>query len=152
MKRAITEQQGEKKPGYYKPNPDVKDYKPVTPAQELFIQAYNVFDDKEQLEKLLEKRRNMWDRYSPAAFHVKSFKDFTIQQKTSFEFYLCGWLQYYDQVVRNNRIDHTIHFKWTDQEVFIYIYPPPAKKMITGLPANRTSDPQSPKIPPPPNP
>ena len=57
MKRAITEQQGEKKPGYYKPNPNVKDYKPVTAAQEIFKKTYNVFEDKEQLEKLLEKKK-----------------------------------------------------------------------------------------------
>ena len=54
MKRAITEQQGKKKPGYDKPNTDVK-FINRHAAHEVFKKTYNVFDDKEQLEKLLEK-------------------------------------------------------------------------------------------------
>jgi hypothetical protein len=99
--------------------------------------------------KEIEKEENLWDTYP--------VQDFSPAKKESFTFYFCGWLQYYDEIVRNNAIDHTLHFKWDKGkgEVEVYICPRPRKvheDPETCPPASNSSDPIPPKAPPPPYP
>ncbi len=109
--------------------------------------AYKVFKDQQELEKQLEVSENEWGTYE-----AYNFND---QQKNEFEFYFCGWLQYYDEISRNGGIDHTLYFKWSNTDVVVYISPAPGNSLnpITAPPAtSSTSDPKAPSAPPPPYP
>jgi hypothetical protein len=107
--------------------------------------AYKVYNNDAELRKELVSSKNEWGVYE-----AYDFKD---EQKNELEFYFCGWLQYYDEISRNNGIDHKIHFEWSDHDVVVYIYPAPGSSLnpITAPPAT-TSDPKSPTAPPPPYP
>jgi len=119
------------------------------PKDPAIKKAYKVFKDQQELKKQLENDENEWNTYE-----ADNFND---QQKKEFEFYFCGWLQYYDEISRNGGIDHTLYFKWSSYDVVVYISPAPGNslKPITGPPAagsTLTSDPKSPSAPPPPYP
>jgi hypothetical protein len=122
-----------KKRNKSKDDPDVK-------------QAYKVYNNSSDLKKDLVNADNTWDVYSAP--------NYTQDQKDQLEFYLCGWLQYYDQISRSYGIDHSIHFEWSDTQVVVYISPAPGRTPLSPLtgPPSTTSDPKSPTAPPPPYP
>ena len=119
--------------------------------------AYKVFPSEGELRMHMEVDENIWDIYSAKDFGIKEMKDFDDAQRNSFESYVSGWLQYYDEVGRNKGIDHTLHFNYRDVDVVVYISPAPGNSLnpITAPSAtatSSTSDPKSPTIPPPPLP
>lgn len=89
---------------------------------------------------------NFWAGYD---FKVGSLN---FQDKQRYEWFCAGFLLYYDAVVRNGAVDHTISFKWHKQRVDIYLSPPPeqGKKDKNINPVTGTSDPPKPPPPPPP--
>jgi hypothetical protein len=132
MKRTITVDRLKKR-GRKPDEPDVQ-------------KAYKVYSNDQELRKQLVDGDNVWDVY-PA-------QNFNDAQKNELEFYLCGWLQYYDEISRSAGIDHQIHFDWSDHDVVVYIYPAPGRTPFSPLtgPPSATSDPKSPGAPPPPYP
>ena len=108
--------------------------------------AYKVYNNTSELKKELIRPENLWDIY-PAY-------NFTDPQRNELEFYLCGWLQYYDEINRNTGSDHKIHFEWYADKVEVYLYPAPGRTTFSPLtgPPSTTSDPKSPTTPPPPYP
>jgi hypothetical protein len=78
----------------------------------------------------------------------------TFEQRQRYEWFCAGFLAYYDSVVRNGAIDHTISFKWTKNKVKVFINPPPLKgeknSDINPATSSFTSDPPKPPPPPPP--
>jgi len=108
--------------------------------------AYRVYNNEAERRKELVNVENTWDVY-PA-------QNFTQEQRNELEFYLCGWLQYYDEISRSAGIDHKIYFEWSDHDVVVYIYPAPGRTPLSPLtgPPSTTSDPKSPTTPPPPYP
>ena|ERR1051326_8884852 len=108
--------------------------------------AYKVYDNDNQLRKELVNDENFWATY-PVQYSNP-------QQKNELEFYLCGWLQYYDEITRSTGVDHKIHFEWSENGVQVFIYPGPGRTEASPLtgPPSSTSDPKSPTAPPPPYP
>lgn len=111
-----------------------------------YIPYYPGIDDPE----------NKWGAYEA--------KGLSKAEKASFVYYFCGYLQYYDYVVRGNFINHALYFHWNDKEgeVVVYIDPKPVREIIkpsigeAALTAQQgsgvSSDPVAPKSPPPPYP
>jgi hypothetical protein len=94
----------------------------------------------------LEEDKYIWDTYPIEV-------EYNDAEKTSFKFFFCGYLQYYDQITRNGAIDHVLHFKWEKNLVTVYICPRPRRIdecPETCPPATLSSDPVPPKAPPPP--
>jgi len=108
--------------------------------------AYKVYNNDAERRKELVKAENTWDVY-PAP-------NFKPEQRYELEFYLCGWLQYYDEIIRSNGVDHAIYFEWSSQNVVVYLYPAPGRTPLSPPygPPSQTSDPKSPTPPPPPYP
>jgi hypothetical protein len=107
----------------------------------------NPINNTSELKKELIKAENTWDVYSAAPYSSQD-------KRNELEFYLCGWLQYYDEIIRSYGVDHKIHFEWSDTEVVVYIFPAPGRTPLSPLtgPPSTTSDPKSPTAPPPPYP
>lgn len=127
------------------PNKLTASYKDLTEFDNELNKCYKAYPKLEDIEK----EENLWDTYDA--------KNFDAKQKESFKFYFCGYLQYYDEITRNNCIDHTLHFKWDEKkgQVHVYICPRPRKvheNPETCPPAGHSSDPIPPKAPPPPYP
>jgi hypothetical protein len=83
---------------------------------------------------------NLWDGPLKFRFDTGGYggykKDIVKCQKSAIEYYYCGFLQYYDTIVRSNMTEHFVYFKWVDEkpigtkvssDLTIYIYPPPIK-------------------------
>jgi len=104
----------------------------------------------------IKKPENRWQSYSTANFSKK--KDEFEREKDSFIHYFCGYLEYYDQVVRSGFINHSIYFDWDSEKdkVTVYIDPKPVTKVeqpeltLTATAPSGGSDPIPPKTPPPP--
>ena len=94
-------------------------------------------------------------------------------QKISYECYCCGFLSYYDDIVRNGMVNHQIYFKWSGfEKVVVYINPAPKRakqiskkksghkklqmESMNSIGDNEVTahgiDPQPPPTPPPPPP
>jgi hypothetical protein len=118
------------------------------PSDPEINKAYKVYNDDDELKKQLVDPNNQWAVY-PNQYYSP-------EQKNEVEFYLCGWLQYYDEIIRGNSVDHYIHFQWSDKNVEVYTYPAPDRTPLSpkkvGTPPSTTSDPKSPTAPPPPYP
>src|SRR4051812_35055161 len=129
MKRTTTEDDLKKR-GKHSDDPEVK-------------KAYKVYKNDYELRKELVDDENQW-----ADFPAPGFSQ---GQRNELEFYFCGWLQYYDEIIRSNGIDHKIHFEWNDLKVVVYLYPAPGRTPLSPLtgPPSATSDPKSPTPPPP---
>jgi len=108
--------------------------------------AYKVYKNNNELRKELVNDENFW-----ATYPVQYSKP---EQRAELEFYLCGWLQYYDEISRSTGVDHKIHFEWGDTGVEVFIFPAPGRTTASPLtgPPSATSDPKSPTAPPPPYP
>lgn len=108
--------------------------------------AYKVYNNDSELRKELVNVDNIWDVY-PNQYYKQ-------EQKNELEFFLCGWLQFYDEISRSGGIDHNIYFDWSDKEVVVYINPAPGRTPLSPKigPPSATSDPKSPTAPPPPYP
>ncbi len=128
--------------------------KDMAKFQKAVEDSYKVFPDPATLEEYFKKNGAIWDTYSAEQLGGKKMDDFSDEQKTAFEFYVCGWLQYYDEITRNGAIHHLLYFKWKFTDVDVYIAPKPddAKSPITSPSGSPTSDPKSPTAPPPPYP
>ncbi len=120
---------------------------------------FNEYEDKlkrcyrryHDLEKEIEKPENVWEVYEA--------EDFDRKQIESFEYFFCGYIQYYDYVNRNGCIDHVLHFNWkkVPGKVVVYICPKPLRaydpdECPSPSGFSSGSDPTAPKPPPPPYP
>lgn len=115
-----------------------------------YIEAYNEFV-KEVKTPPDNKHPNFeWTKYT----YDELLDNNNPVQRQKFQSYCCGWLRYYDDIVRNGAVDHTIYFDWQGDQVVVYICPPPgsSKKAESCPPGDSTSDPQPPTAPPPPEP
>jgi len=124
------------------PNDDLEEYK-----REL---RHRFMVCNEEQIKSIEKEENVWEVYDGIDNLSKDRKDEIV-------FFFRGYLQYYDQVTRNNAINHLLHFRFEEKKgrVIVYICPKPARvynKPETCPPgtASFSSDPVPPKAPPPP--
>jgi hypothetical protein len=116
--------------------------------------AYKEVSDQDTALAYMKKNGGEWASYPYSSFLDPNTRN-DEQLKDQFAAYLCGWLQYYDEIARNNAIDHTIYFDWQTDRVVVYIAPPPHKTgdpPITAPQAGMSSDPQDPDSPPPPYP
>ena len=111
----------------------------------------------EVLDPKIKNKDNRWDTYSTKNFSKDPAKREV--QMNEFIYYFCGYLQYYDQVVRGGFIDHSLYLDWDSKpgHVVVYIDPMPVRKVLEpefSLSGTTTtagsSDPVSPKPPPPP--
>jgi|SRR4030095_7598561 hypothetical protein len=112
--------------------------------------AYKVEEDPLEYMK---KNGGEWASYPYNDFLDPDIKNNEVL-KDQFVAYMSGWLQYYDEVSRNNAIDHIAYFHWDTDRVTVYIAPAPGNASSPIVPpAGRTSsDPQDPSSPPPPYP
>jgi len=78
---------------------------------------------------------------------------FSFDERQRYEWFCAGYLAYYDAVIRNGAVDHTISFKWDlkKKKVKVFINPPPQEGVKnSNLNPATTSDPPKPPPPPPP--
>lgn len=99
---------------------------------------------------------NVWAEFN---FHDLLAKDvnrkekkLTKLEKERYEWFCAGFLYYYDTILRNEAVDHTIYFKWELAKVTIYMDPPPAHAIAQNYAGTvtTTTDPPKPPAPPPP--
>ena len=109
--------------------------------------CYKEYDDEYALKKDMEIDDNIWVRHQ--------FKE-TIDEvgQKAYEQFVSGFLHFYDTEVRNDSVDHTVHFVWATEtgkhnSVTIYLNPPPLHTP-TYVPAGSPTDPPRPQGPPPP--
>ena len=109
------------------------------------------------LDPKIKNEDHKWDTYSTKNF--SNDPDKLKEEQNSFKYYFCGYLQYYDQVVRGGFVDHSLYLDWDSEsgKVVVYIDPMPVKKVLEpefSLSGTTTtvgsSDPVPPKAPPPP--
>ncbi len=123
-----------------------KDMEPKMRAIEKWTNGKRVFQNpgediiiekEEELAKFKDfkiSEDNRWD--GPLTFGFDG--NFLKCQKLAVEYYYCGFLQYYDYRVRSNMMDHTVYFKWVDEEkgnkvtseLTIYIWPAPLREKV----------------------
>ena len=110
--------------------------------------CYKEYDDEYALKKDMEIDDNIWVRHQ--------FKE-TIDDagQNAYEQFVSGFLHYYDTEVRNDSIDHTVHFKWEVEtskhnSVTIFLNPAPLKTPTFVPPSGSATDPPRPQGPPPP--
>ena len=77
-------------------------------------------------------------------------------QRQRYEDFCCGFLAFYDTVVRGGLTDHTLYFIWGEKgaDIKMYINPAPRKGSFSidiVPPGMATSDPPAPPPPPPPS-
>jgi hypothetical protein len=126
-----------------------KDMEPKMRAIEKWTNGKRVFQNQDEdivIEKEEELAKfkdfkisedNRWD--GPLTFGFD--RNFLKCQKLAVEYYYCGFLQYYDYIVRSDMMDHVVYFKWVDKEeenrvssqLTIYIWPAPIRKKISAV-------------------
>jgi hypothetical protein len=111
--------------------------------------CFKEFSSQDELKKTLENDDNLW------AVHTLA-NSFGKVQRQRYEDFCCGFLAFYDEIVRGGLTDHTIYFVWCEKgtEIKMYLYPPPKKRDIEINiipPGAATSDPPKPPPPPPPS-
>ena len=146
MKRPITKKQLEAK----RKKAQKVSKQPANKFNEFAAKAFNAnFNTEQDIKNLVKKPANRWGTYKGV---ISVDKTTQADERTQFECYCCGWLQYYDEIVRKESTDHTIWFDWNGSNCSIYLYPRPrtAKDAKNSLPAGRTTDPTNPTAPPPP--
>jgi hypothetical protein len=108
------------------------------------------FKEIQDIANFFRKRpENRWGIYKGVVSANGETQD---NEKTQFECYCCGWLQYYDEIVRKECTDHSIWFDWNGTGCTIYLDPRPRnlKDAKSSLPGSFSSDPTNPTAPPPP--
>jgi hypothetical protein len=115
--------------------------------------AYKEVADEDSALAYMKKNGGEWASYLYNDFLDPDIKNNEVL-KDQFVAYMSGWLQYYDEVSRNDAIDHAAYFRWDVDRVVVYIAPAPGNSgSPIAPPAGRTSsDPQDPSSPPPPYP
>lgn len=147
MKRAITADDLDKKR-----KEAIKTHKGLTTKgfDNTTGKAFNPnFKTLQDIKDLLQKPENRWGNYMGV---VTTDKKRQKDERTQFECYFCGWLEYYDEIVRNRCADHTIWFDWEGTNCTVYLYPRPRRRKDakSSLPEASLGDPTNPKVPPPP--
>jgi len=70
-----------------------------------------------------------------------------------YEWFVAGFIYFYDAEIRNNTVDHSLYFDWTtDKKKVKILIKPPAKKnpKLKNSTTGGTTDPPTPPPPPPP--
>jgi hypothetical protein len=99
--------------------------------------SFQEFPDQQTLDNALKKEFGVWATYKfPAKFpseaHYKRFQD-------RYEIFCGGYLFFYDEMVRNGAVDHTVRFRWAEQPkngiywVEMYLSPKPLAKITHDL-------------------
>jgi hypothetical protein len=114
-------------------------------------QCYAVFSS-EHIKNNIEKEENVWEVY-------EGIENLNQKRKDEIDFFFRGYLAYYDEITRNNSINHLLHFKWDEirGRAIVFICPKPARvfsnpETCPPATAGFSSDPVPPKAPPPPYP
>jgi len=95
-------------------------------------------------KKPVKKTSSEWATYK---FKVGSL---SFAAKQRYEWFCAGFLMYYDGVVRNGAVDHTMWFQWGTNKVTIHLSPSPDSGKDYLNPAGTTDPPKPPPPPPPP--
>lgn len=83
----------------------------------------------------------------------KLHKEMSPAERDRYEWFVAGFLYYYDTELRNNAVDHQIYFEWSTNKVTIHMSPPPLQALHDKLSSSAnggTTDPPKPPQPPPP--
>lgn len=98
--------------------------------------CFQEYDTRAELEKQLEKKKNIWAQYvfkanfkEPVEANYKAFQG-------RYEVFCGGFLLFYDDFLRSKSVDHVLHMKWSEfrkgsnkYSVTIFLSPEPMKPL-----------------------
>ena len=92
---------------------------------------------------------------SDGYFVIKNPSKFKQTDKQRYEWFIGGFLYFYDAEIRNNTVDHVVYFEWVwtakEKKVRLWLSPKPAQNpYFKNSPTGGRTDPPSPPPPPPP--
>ena len=125
--------------------------------------------DPAKIDELMQKHYvdpSDTSKFEPWATYKLTY-DLDLEEQQNYEWFACGWLQFYDLINRSASIEHKIEFSWNrkpngdSNEVTVLLFPGPAQpmKIFKNVDPIKeqdlvsygfTKDPPSPTPPPPP--